>query len=66
MEDLSHKNPALFKYLNFVCTLRINLRYYTAASLNFRRIQVSKETKSAVLTDTIHELFFSFQRRQII
>ena len=54
IEDLSHKNPTLFKDLNFVFTLRIKLRCYTAASLNFRRMQASKETKCAVLTDTIH------------
>jgi len=66
MEDLSHRNPTLFKDSSFVFTLRISLRYYTAASLNFQRMQASKKTKSAVLTDTIHELLFSSQRRQII
>jgi len=59
MEDLFHKNPTLLKDINFVFTLHINLRYYTAASLNFRRMQTSKETRSAILKDMIHELLFS-------
>jgi len=54
IEDLSHKNPTLFKDLNFVFTLHINLRCYTAASVNFRRMQASKETKPAILKDMIH------------
>ena len=52
IEDLSHKNPTFLKYLNFVFTLHINLRYYTVASLNFRRMQASKKKKSAILADT--------------